>query len=162
MDVATRFDALRDDHVRTGFFGKARSFKCADLMQNETSRLFHAGNDFRHHIPEEAECGHTKIEAAGDLSVKQSRLGRRRDQVDGEGPVGCPLQGRHFLGDEFEKDEVGYIIPQSGMRTNVEGIFAAGDVSDSIYRQAVTAAGAGCAAALEAQHWLEEQGIEND
>lgn len=67
-----------------------------------------------------------------------------------------------FLGDEFEKDEVGYIIPQSGMRTNVEGIFAAGDVSDSIYRQAVTAAGAGCAAALEAQHWLEEQGIEND
>jgi thioredoxin reductase (NADPH) len=67
-----------------------------------------------------------------------------------------------FLGDEFEKDEVGYIIPHSGMRTNVEGIFAAGDVSDSIYRQAVTAAGAGCAAALEAQHWLEEQGIEND
>ena len=101
MDVATGFDALRDDHVRTGFFGKARSFKCADLMQNETSRLFHAGNDFRHHIPEEAECGHTKIEAAGDLSVKQSRLGSCRDQVDGEGPVGCRLQGRHFLGDEF-------------------------------------------------------------
>jgi thioredoxin reductase (NADPH) len=65
-----------------------------------------------------------------------------------------------FLGDEFEKDEVGYIIPTAGMRTNVDGIFAAGDVSDSIYRQAVTAAGAGCAAALEAQHWLEEQGIE--
>ena len=65
-----------------------------------------------------------------------------------------------FLGDEINKDEVGYIVPVDGMRTNVAGIFAAGDVSDAVYRQAITAAGAGCAAALEAQRWLEEQGIE--
>jgi thioredoxin reductase (NADPH) len=64
-----------------------------------------------------------------------------------------------FLGPEFDRDEVGYLKLKKGTCTSVEGIFAAGDVHDPDYRQAITAAGAGCAAALEAQRWLEHQGI---
>lgn len=64
-----------------------------------------------------------------------------------------------FLGEEFDRDEVGYLKLKGGTRTSVEGVFAAGDVHDPLYRQAITAAGMGCAAALETQHYLDEKGL---
>ena len=51
-------------------------------------------------------------------------------------------------------DENGYIIPQRGTETNVSGVFVAGDCSDHVYRQAITAAGQGCAAAIDAERYL--------
>ncbi len=57
----------------------------------------------------------------------------------------------------LDMDETGYLIVKPGTtKTNIEGVFAAGDVADKTYRQAITAAGSGCMAAIDAQHWLEE------
>jgi thioredoxin reductase (NADPH) len=54
-------------------------------------------------------------------------------------------------------DPNGYLIQKEGTRTNLAGVFAAGDVADPVYRQAVTAAGQGCAAAMEAERYLSER-----
>jgi thioredoxin reductase (NADPH) len=91
---------------------------------------------------------------------------RLQDTVTGE-ERDFPTQGLFFaIGHEpntalfegqLDKSEVGYLkVLEPSTKTSVPGVFACGDVSDPIYRQAITAAGTGCRAALDAERWLEE------
>jgi thioredoxin reductase (NADPH) len=106
------------------------------------------------------------IEVLGEEEVTGLRL---RDVKTGEENI-LPVQG-FFLAighkpntDLFKgvlnMDKAGYIVPAEYTMTNIPGVFAAGDVTDHRYRQAVTAAGDGCRAAIDAERWLESLGEE--
>jgi thioredoxin reductase (NADPH) len=61
--------------------------------------------------------------------------------------------------DQLDLEDNGYVRTGLGSFTSIDGLFAAGDVQDHVYRQAITSAGSGCIAAIDAERWLESQGI---
>jgi thioredoxin reductase (NADPH) len=125
-------------------------------------------------IMQERVLQHPKIELRWNtaveevLDVKQGKVSglRLRDTHSGarsELPVGGLFlaighePNTKFLRGQIELDEAGYIRVQRGTATNVDGVFACGDAADHVYRQAITAAGTGCMAAIDAERWLERR-----
>lgn len=109
---------------------------------------------------------HTEIkEILGDQKVTGVKLYNNQSQehselaLDGVFVAIGHTPNTQLFTDFLETDEVGYLkVAYPSSRTNVEGVFAAGDVHDAIYRQAITAAGAGCRAAIDAERYLESIG----
>ncbi len=107
------------------------------------------------------------IDVLGDSSIKALELEDtktgERSQLEVKGlfvAIGHTPATQFLKGSGLEFDDSGYLLlPDRTSRTNIEGVFGAGDVSDSVYRQAVTAAGMGCQAALDAERWLGAQGV---
>lgn len=104
---------------------------------------------------------HVLVKVSGDAVVHSVTLKDLKADKETEHPAGGLFfaighePNTKFLGDQIDLHPTGYIKVVPGTtRTSVEGVFAAGDVQDPVYRQAVTAAGTGCAAALEAERWL--------
>jgi thioredoxin reductase (NADPH) len=93
------------------------------------------------------------------VRLRDVRTGETHDEeVDGFFvAIGHVPNTRVFRG-QVETDADGYIVSHGGARTSVPGVFHAGDVQDRVYRQAITAAGAGCMAAIEVERYLEAEG----
>lgn len=98
--------------------------------------------------------GVTAIELADTLDGSTSKLDCSALFI----AIGHTPNSQLFVG-QIDLDENGYITPQpNSTKTKIEGVFACGDVQDHVWRQAVTAAGTGCMAAIEAERWLESRG----
>ncbi|GIH64979.1 thioredoxin-disulfide reductase [Microbispora siamensis] len=95
-------------------------------------------------------------ERVSGVRVRNVKTGEESDLPVGGVFVAIGHEPRtELLKGQVDLDEQGYIVVDSpSTRTNIDGVFAAGDVVDHIYRQAITAAGTGCAAALDAERWL--------
>jgi thioredoxin reductase (NADPH) len=106
------------------------------------------------------------LDAEGDKQVTGAKLENVKTKKTWTLPVGGIFYAighepnTKFLTGQLEVDQAGYIVVKPHRTlTSVEGVFACGDVADKVYRQAVTAAGTGCMAALDAERWLAGQGV---
>jgi thioredoxin reductase (NADPH) len=135
-------------------------------------RLVHRRDELRaSKIMAERVLAHAKIKPVWD-SVVTDVLDVKQDKVTGvqvknlktgaESTIDCAgvfvaighIPNTQLFKGVLDMDEAGYIIPKRGTATNVPGVFVAGDCADRVYRQAITAAGSGCAAAIDAERYL--------
>jgi thioredoxin reductase (NADPH) len=129
------------------------SLRASKIMQDKALANPKISFEWNTEVEEIKDTGRGEVTAAALLNTK---TGERKDlPVDGVFiAIGHTPNTSLFRG-KLEMDTNGYICTHDGTRTSVPGVFACGDVQDHIYRQAVTAAGSGCMAAIDAEKYLE-------
>jgi thioredoxin reductase (NADPH) len=124
--------------------------------------------DRARHNPKVRFLTNTQVEEVYDVTkslvtgvrLRDSKTGKVWDQeVDGFFLAIGHIPNTKVFGGQIETDSEGYIVSHGGARTNIPGVFHAGDVQDRSYRQAITASGAGCMAAIEVERFLEAEGV---
>ena len=137
--------------------------------------LIHRRDELRaSKVMAERALANDKIEPVWDSEITEI-LGEAEDKVTGvrmknnktgeENTLDCAgvfiaighVPNTQIFEGQLDQDDAGYILRQEGSRTNVKGVFVAGDCSDKVYRQAITAAGMGCAAAIDAERLLASE-----
>ena len=129
------------------------ALRASKIMQDKAFANPKIAFEWNTEVEEIADTGQGVVTGAVLRNVQTGA--RKTLDVDGVFvAIGHTPNTRLFEG-QIELDANGYIVPRGGARTSVPGVFAAGDVQDHVYRQAITAAGSGCMAAIDAERWLE-------
>ena len=131
--------------------------RASSIMQKRTLDLPNVEMAWNKTVSE--VIGDEKIEAV----MLKDTLTDAEERLDVKGlfiAIGHTPATGFLSGSGVELDDAGYVkLPNRSSETNIAGVFAGGDVADSEYRQAVTAAGMGCQAAMDAERWLGTQGL---
>lgn len=132
---------------------RQNAFKASDIMlekaQNNPKIEFILNTEVKEYI------GQDKLESVKLLNNQTNQ--EKNMKIDGLFLAIGHIPNTEFLKDQLKLGKNGYIEPQKQVFTEIEGVFVAGDVSDWRYRQAITAAGFGCMAALEAEKYLDSK-----
>jgi thioredoxin reductase (NADPH) len=129
------------------------TLRASKIMQDKAFANPKIAFEWNSEVEDVRDSGKGEVNA---LFLRNNKTGERK-ALEVEGvfvAIGHTPNTALFKG-QLEMDANGYIVTHSGTRTNIPGVFAAGDVQDHVYRQAVTAAGSGCMAAIDAEKYLE-------
>lgn len=133
---------------------RREEFRASQIMQDRV--LAHEKIEVLWNTVVEDVLGENEVEG---LKIKDVNTGETRDlDVQGFFVAIGHKPNTEIFADYLDQDETGYILTKpDSTYTNVEGVFACGDAQDHVYRQAITAAGTGCMAAIDAERWLADQ-----
>jgi thioredoxin reductase (NADPH) len=132
---------------------RRETLRASKIMQDKAFANPKISFEWNADVEEITDIG--KGEVTG-MVLRNNKTGVRKDvPVEGVFVAIGHTPNTSLFRDQIDLDPNGYIVTHMGPRTNVPGVFACGDVQDHVYRQAITAAGSGCMAAIDAEHYLD-------
>ena len=146
------------DALRLARHGRAPARHAARVKIMQDKALAHPKISFEWNT-EVVDVKDVSVGEVTGLHLRNLQSGAEKDlPVDGVFVAIGHVPNTSLFSGQLESDAAGYLIAREGAKTSIPGVFACGDVQDHVYRQAITAAGSGCMAAIDAERYLEHQG----